>query len=280
MRPIVVLGAARSGTTMTATTLARHPDVAYWVEPKYVWRYGHPLAPDDTRPVSDATPRVRRYVRRQFARFTKRAGASRFMEKTPSNCFRVPFVHAVLPEARFLHIVRDGRDVTRSAVTKWTTRPDPTALRRRLTSFEIPLRDLPFYATAAFREYVARQLAPEKGFIWGPAFPGMRDLREKEGVEVACAVQWRESVVWAREGLEVVPEDQKLELRFEDLVADPDVELRRVLDFLELSPADEVLGHARRTFDPDAAGRWEERPPLRPDLAAHLEPVLSDLGYS
>lgn len=275
-RPVVVLGAARSGTTMLATTLATHPDLAYWVEPKYVWRYGHPLAPDDRRGAAEATPRVRRYIRRAFARFADRAGAPRFMEKTPSNCFRVPFVHAVLPEARFLHVVRDGRDVARSAVKKWTTPPDPTAIRRRLTSFEIPLRDFPFYVGAGIRDSIGRQLLPEQAFLWGPQFPGIREVRAEHGVEVACAVQWRESVLAARAGLAEVPAEQQFEVRFEELVADPDSVLPAVLAFLGLGDGEAVIAHARRHFDAAAAHRTEgERSPTDP----YLQPLLADLGY-
>ena len=278
-QPIVVLGAARSGTTLTAEILERHPDLAYWVEPKYVWRYGRPLARDDRREAREATPTVRRYIRNSFARFAERRGKARFMEKTPSNCFRVPFVHAVLPDARFLHILRDGRDVTRSAVKKWTTPPDPTAIRRRMTSFEIPLRDAPFYAVDAVRDVVGRQFLPKQAFIWGPHFPGIREVRAAEGVEAACALQWRESVRAAREGLAVVPEDQKLEIRFEDLVGDPEPVLARILDFLQLPPSEEVLSYARATVKPDAASRWERRE-SDPELEGRLEPVLSALGYT
>ncbi|WP_412063084.1 sulfotransferase family protein [Rubrivirga sp. IMCC45206] len=275
-RPIVVLGAARSGTTMLATTLAAHPDLAYWVEPKYVWRYGRPLAPDDRRGADEARPRVRRYIRRAFARFTKRAGVPRFMEKTPSNCFRVPFVHAVLPDARFLHVVRDGRAVTRSAVKKWTTPPDPTAIRRRLTSFEIPLRDVPFYVGAGIRDSIGRQLMPEQAFLWGPQFPGIREVRAEHGVEVACAVQWRESVLAARAGLAQIPAAQRYEVRFEDLVADPDGVLPGVLAFLGLGPGEPVLAHARQHFDAAAAHRTGGKALAS---APYLQPLLADLGY-
>jgi len=209
-RPIIILGAARSGTTITSEIIKRHPDVAFWLEPKYVWRYGKPLARDDVRTFDDATSGVKRYIRRVFDRYAARREKGRFMEKTPSNCFRVPFIHAVLPDALFLHIVRDGRDVARSSVKKWTTPPDPTAIRRRFTSFEIPLRDLPFYAVDALRDVVGRQFFPDRAFIWGPQFPGIREVRAKNGVEVTCAIQWRESVRAAQEGLVDVPPDQQL----------------------------------------------------------------------
>ena len=37
-RPVVILGAARSGTTLLGELLSRVPEVAYWVEPKSLWR--------------------------------------------------------------------------------------------------------------------------------------------------------------------------------------------------------------------------------------------------
>lgn len=277
--PIVILGAARSGTTLTGEILERHPDVAYWIEPKYVWRYARPLASDDIRTAGEATPRVRHYIRRVFSEYTDRRGKSRFMEKTPSNCFRVPFVHAVLPNARFLHIVRDGRDVARSAVKKWTTPPDPTAIRRRFTSFEVPLRDLPFYAVDALRDVVGRQFFPEKAFIWGPQFPGIRKVRAEEGVEAACATQWRESVRSALEGLVVVPPNQQLTIQFEDLVRDPTPTLRRILSFLSLSPSDTVLDYASEHIERTAASRWKNVD-LDSRFDRYLQPMLSELGYS
>lgn len=277
-RPIVVLGAARSGTTLTADLLAHHPDLAYWIEPRYVWNYGRPLAPDDRRGAADATPHVRRYIRRAFERYAVARGKARFMEKTPSNCFRVPFVHAVLPDALFVHVIRDGRDVTMSAVRKWTSPPDPTAIRRRLRSFEIPLRDAPFYAAAALRDVVGRQFLPERAFVWGPQFPGIREVRAREGVEAACAVQWRESVQASLDGLAQVPADQQIEVRFERLVADPEAEVARLLRFAGLREDAAVLAHARQTADAGAADRWRDRP-FDPAVAARLEPLQSQLGY-
>jgi len=277
-RPIVVLGAARSGTTLTADLMASHPTLAYWIEPRYIWNFGRPLAPDDRRAASEATPRVRAYIRRRFEAYAQRLAKARFMEKTPSNCFRVPFVHAVLPDARFIHVIRDGRDVTLSAVRKWTSPPDPTAIRRRLRSFEIPLADAPFYAAAAVRDVIGRQVMPEKAFIWGPRYPGIRTVRAEQGVEVACAVQWRESVRACLDGLAHVPAEQQIEVRFERLVADPEAEMARLLAFAGLDASDAVMAHARQTADAGAADRWRERP-LSDEVMEHLEPFQSALGY-
>lgn len=278
-RPIVVVGAARSGTSMTSRVLQRHPDVAFWMEPKYVWRYGRPLAPDDLRPASDATPRVRRYIRGAFERFTEAQGRPRFMEKTPSNCFRLPFVEAVLPEARYLHVIRDGRDSTRSALRMWTKTPDKRALRRRLTQLEIPLRDAPFYAATVLRDVVGRQLFPQRAYVWGPQFPGLREVRDAEGVVAACAVQWRESVRAARAGLAEVPEERQMTVRFEDVMADPVGQMEAILAFLELRPSAEVREYAATFID--EGNRTSYDTGLDPaEIDPYLEPLRSELGYA
>jgi hypothetical protein len=46
------------------------------------------------------------------------------VEKSPRNALRIPFLRAVFPEARFVVIVRDGRDVACSLMpgiggTEW-----------------------------------------------------------------------------------------------------------------------------------------------------------------
>jgi hypothetical protein len=147
-QPIFLIGAARSGTTFVGRLLRLHPHVAYWIEPKYVWRYGNASAASDVRTAEEATPEVTRYIRGKFAGFARKAGKPRFAEKTPSNCLRVPFIHAVFPDGRFLHLTRDGRDAALSARNKWLSRRHREHFGRRLRSvlFQIPLREAPCYA--------------------------------------------------------------------------------------------------------------------------------------
>ena len=63
-RPILILGAARSGTSMISRVLQLRPDVAFSMEPKHIWKLGGALAPDDVVPADEATPGVRK-VREQ-----------------------------------------------------------------------------------------------------------------------------------------------------------------------------------------------------------------------
>jgi hypothetical protein len=279
-RPIIILGAARSGTTLLGDILSQHPAIAYWVEPRYIWRYRNPTANTDRRAVDEATPEVKRYIRSKFASFVASCPGSRFMEKTPSNCFRVPFIHAVFPGARFVHLIRDGRDVVFSARRKWTSPPKKAALWRRLSTLEIPLRDLPFYLTDFLRDVIGRQLYPEKAFLWGPHIEELREIKAQHGVLHACCVQWRESVRAACEGLAGVPDQQQHWIRFEQLVTNPDAILHELLSFAKLPTCSAVQSHAHRVVEADAARRWRQR------HAAEIQAVipviqneLQALGY-
>lgn len=278
-RPIIVLGAARSGTTMMGEILGRHPDVAYWIEPKYIWRYGAARAGHDRRTRADATETVARYIRGRFERFTRRMGKARFAEKTPSNCLRVAFIDAVLPDCLFLNMVRDGRDVTLSARDKWSRPPDRTAIWRRLTSFEIPLRELPHYGRDFLTQVVERQLFPARAPVWGPRFADIERLRAERTLLEVCAVQWVESTRTVMGDLAVIPPERQLTFRYEELVASRERTLGRVLEFLGLTPAEEVFAFTRAHVSPDSVGRWRKRRREISRVDALLGPLLEDLGY-
>lgn len=279
-RPIFIIGAARSGTTILSEIIALHHDIAYWVEPKYIWRYGRPMARDDRRAAHEATPKVSAYIHARLAAYVRAKKKSRFMEKTPSNCFRVPFMYALFPDGLFLHLVRDGRDVAFSAREKWRSPPARSALWRRTVSMEIPLRDVLHYTVDFARDVVGRQLRPQDGFIWGPHFHGIREIRSTHTLLETCAIQWRESVNAALSGLQEVPLGQQLTVRFEDLLEDPPAQFRRILDFLELPFRIETVEYAHAVLDHAAIFRWRGHDPqVVESVMPHIEPLLRALDY-
>jgi len=279
-RPVVILGAARSGTTLVGDLLSRHPDLAYWVEPKYVWQYGRPAAPDDVRTAREATPRIRAYIRSRFAQYVAARPGARFAEKTPSNCFRVPFVEAVLPDARYLHIVRDGRDAVFSALQKWSSPPVPDAMVRRLTSFEIPLRDLPSYGLQAARRVLRNPWTRSEWAVWGPRYPGISEDRARLPLLEVCATQWARSVAALRRDLARIPDERVVNVRFEELVADPGAVLGPVLRGLDLPAAPQLLRTARDQVRPERASSWTEHDPAELDRVVRIiGSELEELGY-
>jgi hypothetical protein len=143
--PVFVVGCARSGTTMLRAMLDAHPELAIPPESHFItamWqvrrRYGHPgpvnaehMAADIVGtyrfgewgiPAAAVIDRVRALVRPGFAdvldgvfrAYADEHGKHRWGDKTPNYSLDVGLLAELFPAARFVHLVRDGRNVALS----------------------------------------------------------------------------------------------------------------------------------------------------------------------
>jgi sulfotransferase family protein len=184
-------------------------------------------------------------LRALYREFAAREGKPRWGDKTPMHVTCMPTLHAALPEARFIHIIRDGRDVAAS------------------------LRRLPF--------------APGDGSI------------------ETIADVWRGQIEDARAQAVALPHYR--EVRYEQLVHEPEQVLRELSAFVELDfepamlrsheraqqrlgdvfDAERLTRHSRTMTPPDPtrAGRWREA--LSDAEVARFDAVagdlLTELGY-
>lgn len=269
--PLFILGAARSGTTVLADCLSLHPDVAYWVEPKYIWSYGKPGEASDSRTAEEANVATKKYIRNRFLAFLKRSGKSLFIEKTPSNVFRLSFINAVFPEARFIHIIRDGRDVSLSAERKWTSRPDRSAIFRRLTRFEIPLKDLPYYIFDAVRDVIGRTVFPSKGFVWGPRFEGIHKFRAQHSVIETCAMQWAKSMTALAKDLKKIEPGRLHTVYYENILDEPKSQILSLLTFAGLD--DSVLDKQLALFEKRRQGDYSD---IEKEKIKRITPIIEE----
>jgi len=114
---VFIIGCARSGTSILGELVAQHPDVSYVFEAHGVWAVaGRGENDSDRLTAAHVTPEVERRVRRRLGRKFEGEAGSLLVEKNPRGSLRVPFLRALFPRARFVHIVRDGRDVACSLV--------------------------------------------------------------------------------------------------------------------------------------------------------------------
>ena len=180
---------------------------------------------------------------------------------------------------RFIHIMRDGRDVVLSAEKKWTSRPDRTALVRRLRRMEIPLAECPYYGFSFLRDVFGRLVLPSKGFIWGPQFPGIQEYRSKNSVLRSCARQWVESVEACQQAFDSMAKEGVYELRYETFLEAPEAEMRSLLSFLGLSEdgVSDMLSGFRSKAPKE---RSEEELAKLDSVSDLITDKLRQLGYS
>jgi hypothetical protein len=141
-----IVGVGRSGTTLLRLMLDAHPELAIPPETGFIptavaaWREGGKLregflqaivgfetwadlnmSDEDFRAALDGLDPFEPSagIRMLYRIYASRHGKQRWGDKTPTYALRLPEIAAALPEARFIHIIRDGRDVALSVRPLW-----------------------------------------------------------------------------------------------------------------------------------------------------------------
>lgn len=274
-RPIFVVGSGRSGSSFLADVVARHPDVAfltglserhprrpaynraamrgldvpglgrlvrrrYGIEEAYAfWEAHAPGFSEPTRDLraDDVTERARSSVRRAVAANLV-PGRPRFLAKV-TGWSRMGYLDEVFPDAEFVHLVRDGRDVANSLlkVDFWQGWRGPQNWR--------------------FGE-----LPPDLRELW--------EAHDRSFVALA-GLCWRLLVDSVQTARKEIDPGRFLEVRYEDLVERPRRELEVILEAVGLEPSSRFFGR----FDPaevrDASGKH------RRDLTPAQQEILDDV---
>jgi hypothetical protein len=120
-RPVFVLGAPRSGTTMLFELLKETPELSGLPgEGHDIWRaLHHPRYSgwrSDALDADDVRLGERRFV---AARFYAQLGRGRLVEKTPENSLRLPYLLELFPDASVLVVRRNPCDVISSLIDGW-----------------------------------------------------------------------------------------------------------------------------------------------------------------
>jgi len=271
-RPLVILGAARSGTKLLRRLLGQSADCTVIPHPlNTLWRTGLPPTAADRRTADEVTPPVSRRIRSTLGAFAD-PSTPYFVEKTCANTLRVPFVNRVLPNAQFVHILRDGRDVAVSAREAWREGPSfDDVLRKLRTVLTTDPRSLSWHV----RNWWTGRGAPA---VWGPRYSSIEsDLHEKSLLQV-CARQWQNCVETCLDDLEAVPPDRVVSIRYEALVSDRSV-LDQLADVLAVNDPGSMRAYYDDVVHESSVGRWRRclSPEKQTHLTRQLRPLLDRL---
>ncbi len=208
-------------------------------------------------------PGERRFVQAYlYSHFTQH----RFVEKTPENTFRVPYLLDLFPDARFLALKRDPCDVISSLINGWR------------------------HPRGKFRMYfVPEDLAipgygPRRGWCF-TLFDGWREFKSSPIPEIAFSqwVRYTRAIAAARD---IAPAGQYMEVCFEHLLASPESTMHRICEFAEvefepLRPfVGELLAHPANALSAPTTDKWrnENRMEIL-DLLPRIRELAPLIGY-
>ena len=293
-RYVFIVGSPRSGTTILGEILGRHPDVVQWYEPYFIWDYYIGNLETDVRSQKHLSEKHSRFIKKEFGRYLAKSGSKLLVEKTPENSFKIPFIHTVFPKAKWIHLIRDGRAVTASIHREWLKRKEivENLNFRAFLKVAAEMMSLqPFWRNRLqalwFEIKYVSDLDPRKLFNkskwhghvgWGPRYPGWKEEIKKYTVLQFNARQWLKSVEAIFEDLVIVGSDNFIELKYEDLVCEPEAQFAVIFDFLGLESCEHSIWSDLETGNID---KWKRTfmPEEIKEIRPIIDPMLRKLGY-
>jgi hypothetical protein len=291
---VFLVGSPRSGTTILQDVLSQHSKIAGWHEPYFIWNWETGNLDSDVRTPKHATARTKQFVRNEFSTFLKNSKKQILLEKLPKHSLQIPFVHAIFPNAKWIHIVRDGRNVALSIQKKWehalnlTNKKDIKALLKNIrytlnkqifwrNKLQILFYELKNVASLNPFSYLSKSKWGGPG--WGPRFTNWEESVKTCSVSQIAALQWKNCTESILESQSLINPSNWLELRYEDLTSKPDDCLTEILNFLELDPLNiEIL---QSKIKKNAKNLWQSEfsQSQFEQVKTIIEPTMLKLGY-
>lgn len=184
-----------------------------------------------------------------LADIARRNGATLWGEKTPDHGQCMGLLRRLWPEARFVHIHRDGRDVALSM----------TQVR-------------------SFRFQVAWDVCYWPTIAWNMAYAARSDQVDGDLPLEGFFELWRRRLLRTRDEASRLPPGCFLEIDYRDLLSDPRGCLETVHDHLRLPGDRDWIERAAASVRSDNAGKNVDRPEYH-RLTERFGETLREMGY-
>ncbi len=277
-RPLFIVSAPRAGSTLLFNTLSHFSDLWTIGEESHELIEGiealHPSSHNfssNRLTEIDAPPHISAVLQKRFAQelqdrdgrsyldlpVKQRSNKVRFMEKTPKNALRIPFLNSIFPDALFIYLYRDPRENISSMMEGWRS--------RRFIAY----RNLPGWP---FKEWSF--LLP----------PGWSSLQNCSLVEIA-AYQWKAANSYILDDLQTLPKSSWYLVRYSDLIQKPKKTVIQISQFAGLHWEQRVeqvvsksLPISQMTLSTPSPDKWRKNEREIATVLPNLEAIVNILA--
>jgi hypothetical protein len=227
----------------------------------------------ELEPVIRARPRapIAEQYRFLFGWLAQRLGKKMWAERSGASLIYAPTLIKHFPQAKFVHLIRDGRDVSMSITAHKAT----TILVRAWYLLRALLID---YTRPPFLLGASRLLATMEPLTI-PTLQFERALTTPMRAEKVGRF-WSRIIELGQASLAQLPPAQRLDIRYEDLVAQPRETLSRFVEFVDPRLKNDAWLDAVCQIPSPRPVRWRKLPEQeRAALEQACRPGLEMLGY-
>jgi len=210
---------------------------------------------------TDATPSAIEAAQRMYGYYLSLTQRMRVVDKYPELVFRIPFVRALFPEAKFVFIARNGWD-TCSSIDEWSQR------FRAQENGEVH----DWWG----RDQRKWRIMLEELILTDASLSPLHDTAiESCDDRLMAVIEW---IVTMREGMCVAHKypESVLTVRYEDLVASPRNKLGEIAQFCEMESDERFLTYGERVLK---TGRSRASFKLPSTVSKLFLETMNQLGY-
>jgi NADH:ubiquinone oxidoreductase subunit C len=190
----------------------------------------------------------------------------RIIDKTPPNCFRVPFIAEMYPSAKFIYLTRDGYENTSSLMNAWNATKKFQFKQRKYLNVDLDIKGY-------------------SGEVWKFAMPpGWETFTTEKNLAQVCAFQWAESHRYAKQAFNDMADDRYTQVKFENLLAKPDEIVAQLCDFINIDYSQELKDIVSdmplvNTFDKPSEAKFKKNYEMLKTTKRFIDPLNHQLGY-
>ncbi len=279
-RPVIILAAPRSGSTLLFESLAKSTD--FWT----IGGESHGLFESIPRfkPISgctdsnalsrdDANPQIIKQIQFWFYKYLQDANGNSFhqkdrardlrprlLEKTPKNALRVSLLDAMFPDALFVYLYRNPRENISSMMDAWES-----------------------------GRFITYDALPGRTKSWSLLLPPGWQLHDESTLVEIAAFQWKSANMAILDELQKLDPKRWMATSYGQQTKDPAATLKRICEFCDVSSAGVLkslesgaTNFSRYTLTAPAANKWHKNAralsEVMPNLTETVDYIASCTG--